>query len=222
MTARRFTAGAFSSARERLRAEAVATNGRPTYARWGRVRVDVDLKAFAGRETTLQLYQRVLVPNRTAGNALWRNVPGAVLGIVANAWSRRPCLPDINDSQSAGRTLPLRQSRFSPFTFNALCPTTKIGCLGHRAAERKRKIKRNENDYLPILLTRHRVDDLEVLHVVIQIGAEGQLHAEELFHPHEQIRVLAAKTLQDARVDEHTQRILFAVIAELEPPDDGA
>ncbi len=36
--------------------------------------LDIDLKAFAGRETTLRLYQRVFVPNRTAGNALWRNV----------------------------------------------------------------------------------------------------------------------------------------------------
>ncbi|MDO8544807.1 MAG: ADP-ribosylglycohydrolase family protein [Opitutaceae bacterium] len=37
-------------------------------------RFSVDLKAFAGRETTLRLFQRVLVPNRTAGNALWRNL----------------------------------------------------------------------------------------------------------------------------------------------------
>lgn len=37
-------------------------------------RVEVDLKEFAGRETTLRLYQRVLVPNRQPGNALWRNV----------------------------------------------------------------------------------------------------------------------------------------------------
>ena len=36
--------------------------------------LDVDLKAFAGRDVTLRLYQRVFVPNRTAGNALWRNV----------------------------------------------------------------------------------------------------------------------------------------------------
>ena len=27
-----------------------------------------------GREVTLRLYQRVFVPNRTAGNALWRNL----------------------------------------------------------------------------------------------------------------------------------------------------
>ena len=37
-------------------------------------KVEVDLKEFAGRETTLRLYQRVLVPNRQPGNALWRNL----------------------------------------------------------------------------------------------------------------------------------------------------
>ncbi len=36
--------------------------------------LDIDLKEFAGRETTLRLYQRVFVPNRVAGNALWKNV----------------------------------------------------------------------------------------------------------------------------------------------------
>ncbi|MCI0640737.1 MAG: ADP-ribosylglycohydrolase family protein [Gemmataceae bacterium] len=34
----------------------------------------VDLRDFAGRETHLRLYQRVLVPNRVAGNAYWRNL----------------------------------------------------------------------------------------------------------------------------------------------------
>jgi hypothetical protein len=37
-------------------------------------KLDIDLKEFAGRETTLRLYQRVFVPNRIAGNALWRNL----------------------------------------------------------------------------------------------------------------------------------------------------
>lgn len=37
-------------------------------------KLDIDLAEFAGRETTLRLYQRVFVPNRTAGNALWRNL----------------------------------------------------------------------------------------------------------------------------------------------------
>jgi hypothetical protein len=34
----------------------------------------VDLNDFAGDETHLRLYQRVLVPNRVAGNAYWRNL----------------------------------------------------------------------------------------------------------------------------------------------------
>lgn len=37
-------------------------------------RIEVPLTAFASREVTLRLYQRVFVPNRTAGNALWRNL----------------------------------------------------------------------------------------------------------------------------------------------------
>lgn len=36
--------------------------------------LDIDLTKYAGRETTLRLYQRVFVPNRTAGNALWKNL----------------------------------------------------------------------------------------------------------------------------------------------------
>ena len=35
---------------------------------------NIELKDFAGRETTLRLYQRVLLRNYTAGNALWRNL----------------------------------------------------------------------------------------------------------------------------------------------------
>jgi hypothetical protein len=46
--------------------------GDPGKRKWQKF--DIDLKKFAGRETTLRLYQRVLVPNRTAGNALWRNL----------------------------------------------------------------------------------------------------------------------------------------------------
>ena len=34
----------------------------------------VDLQSFTNRDVTLRLYQRVLLPNRTAGNALWRNL----------------------------------------------------------------------------------------------------------------------------------------------------
>jgi len=34
----------------------------------------VDLREFANRETRLRIYQRVLLANRTAGNAYWRNL----------------------------------------------------------------------------------------------------------------------------------------------------
>ena len=34
----------------------------------------IDLAEFAGREVTLRLYQRVLVPNRVAGNAYWKEL----------------------------------------------------------------------------------------------------------------------------------------------------
>ena len=34
----------------------------------------VDLREFAGKRTHLRLYQRVLVPNRVAGNAYWRDL----------------------------------------------------------------------------------------------------------------------------------------------------
>ena len=37
------------------------------------VALSVDLAQSASRDVTLRLYQRVLVANRTAGNALWRN-----------------------------------------------------------------------------------------------------------------------------------------------------
>ena len=36
--------------------------------------VKVDLSEFAGKSVTLRLYQRVLVPNRTAGNAYWKAI----------------------------------------------------------------------------------------------------------------------------------------------------
>jgi hypothetical protein len=36
--------------------------------------VKVDLSEFAGMTVTLRLYQRVLVPNRTAGNAYWKAI----------------------------------------------------------------------------------------------------------------------------------------------------
>ena len=36
--------------------------------------VTVDLREYAHRETHLRIYQRVLVANRVAGNAYWRNL----------------------------------------------------------------------------------------------------------------------------------------------------
>ena len=36
--------------------------------------IKVDLRDFASQQTHLRLYQRVLVPNRVAGNAYWRNL----------------------------------------------------------------------------------------------------------------------------------------------------
>ena len=36
--------------------------------------IDVDLAAFAGQETEIRLYQRVLLEDRVAGNAYWRNL----------------------------------------------------------------------------------------------------------------------------------------------------
>ena len=40
--------------------------------KWEEVRVD--LSGFAGETVTLRLYQRVLVPNKTAGNAYWKAI----------------------------------------------------------------------------------------------------------------------------------------------------
>jgi len=36
--------------------------------------ITIDLREFAGRETKLRLYQRVLLPNRIAGNAYWKDL----------------------------------------------------------------------------------------------------------------------------------------------------
>ena len=40
--------------------------------KWEEVRVD--LSDFAGETVTLRLYQRVLVPSKTAGNAYWKAI----------------------------------------------------------------------------------------------------------------------------------------------------
>ena len=36
--------------------------------------LELDLGAFAGQEVEIRLYQRVLLPDRVAGNAYWRNL----------------------------------------------------------------------------------------------------------------------------------------------------
>ena len=39
---------------------------------WEEMRVD--LAAFAGKPVTLRLFQRVLIPGKTAGNAYWKEL----------------------------------------------------------------------------------------------------------------------------------------------------
>lgn len=46
--------------------------GEPEDRHWETI--TIDLQAFAGKETTLRLYQRVVLRGHTAGNALWRNL----------------------------------------------------------------------------------------------------------------------------------------------------
>jgi hypothetical protein len=36
--------------------------------------IDLDLSALAGQEAEIRLYQRVLLEDRVAGNAYWRNL----------------------------------------------------------------------------------------------------------------------------------------------------
>jgi len=49
-----------------------ASSASATDRRWEQV--EVDLAQFAGQELMIRLYQRVLVPDRVAGNAYWRNL----------------------------------------------------------------------------------------------------------------------------------------------------
>lgn len=55
---------------QRLTREVIESTG--TERTWKTI--DLDLKAFAGQPVTIRLYQRVLLPDKTAGNALWRNL----------------------------------------------------------------------------------------------------------------------------------------------------
>jgi hypothetical protein len=59
-------------ANNKLLEKRVIEGGTEGGRRWHDIRVD--LGEFAGRRTQLRLYQRVLVPNRVAGNAYWKSV----------------------------------------------------------------------------------------------------------------------------------------------------
>src|SRR5262249_36846653 len=72
-----------------------------------------------------------------------------------------------------------------------------------------------------VLFAGRRVDDLEVLDVVARVGAEGQLHAVQAFHPDQEVRVLAPQALEDARVDQDAQGVVLAVLAQLEAAGHG-
>src|ERR1017187_1132809 len=72
-----------------------------------------------------------------------------------------------------------------------------------------------------VLLPGRGVDDLEVLDVVVRVGAEGELDAEALLHADKQVGVLAAQALEDRRMDQHPQRVHFPVLARMEAPDYG-
>lgn len=79
-----------------------------------------------------------------------------------------------------------------------------------------------QREWLAIFLSVYRVDDLEVFDVIVEVGPEGQLDSEELFHADEQLGILAAKALEDRGMHQHTQTIFFAVIAQLESAHDRA
>ena len=65
------------------------------------------------------------------------------------------------------------------------------------------------------------VDDLEVFEVVVRVGAEGEFHPVEFLDAHEQVGVFAAETFEDARVDEDSQGVFLAVVADLQTARDG-
>ena len=71
-----------------------------------------------------------------------------------------------------------------------------------------------------VVLASLCVDDLEVLDVIVRVGAEGELHTEALLHAHKKVGVLAAEALEHGRVHEHAERIRLPVLAGLKPADD--
>src|SRR6185369_3062797 len=66
------------------------------------------------------------------------------------------------------------------------------------------------------------VNDLKVFDVVIEVGAESQLHAEELFHPDEKVSIFGTQTLEDTRMNQDTKLVFLAVVTELQAADDRA
>ena len=59
-------------ANNKLLEKRIIEGGTDQGRKWHDLRID--LRDFAGQQTYLRLYQRVLVPNRVAGNAYWRNL----------------------------------------------------------------------------------------------------------------------------------------------------
>ncbi|HTD87479.1 MAG TPA: hypothetical protein VK850_12950, partial [Candidatus Binatia bacterium] len=59
-------------ANNKLLEKRVIEGGTDSARKWQDIKVD--LGDFAGQQTQIRLYQRVLVPNRVPGNAYWRNL----------------------------------------------------------------------------------------------------------------------------------------------------
>ena len=66
---------------------------------------------------------------------------------------------------------------------------------------------------LPVFFAGDGVHDLEVLHVIIQVSPEGQLHPEEFLHANQQLGIFAAEALQNAGVDQDAQGVFLAIVA---------
>jgi hypothetical protein len=59
-------------ANNKLLEKRIVEGGTDSGRKWQQMKVD--LKEFAGQAVHLRLYQRVLVPNRVAGNAYWKGI----------------------------------------------------------------------------------------------------------------------------------------------------
>jgi hypothetical protein len=74
---------------------------------------------------------------------------------------------------------------------------------------------------LPVFFVRQCVDDLEVLDVIVGVGAEGEFHAVGFLHADQEFGVFRAQPFEDRGVDVDAERILLAVLAGLETAGDG-